>query len=410
MNKRIMIFGGGDTHQPLLRACKELGYHIVVTDPLKKPLYAHLADKLVVLDPNDHEGHRQVIQQENIGAIATCGMESPLFLMADLAQEFGFIFPSPEVVRAARDKFLMKQKFLEHGVPCARGVKIERYEELEALDMSEWEFPLILKPVDGTSSRGVFRIEDREQLLARFWETTTFSSNGEVIVEEFMSGPQIGTENITYNGETTVVQTTGYICTPYPYFVELELYQPANFPAETIERVKEVVKQAHKAIGLDNCGTNTELIITPSGPKVVEIAGRLGGDHVASYLPLLSTGVDMCRALAQIVMGDKPDLNFTRNRFSSIRYFNWTPGARVASTRPIAEFKRHPLVAHAALKFDPGDILPPVTESAHRHSFFITSANTRAELVKNVEILMKEISGYMMVEPVEAPRESIYAK
>ncbi len=407
MNKRIMIFGGGDTHLPLIRACKDLGYHIVVTDPLENPLYKHLADKLVVLDPKDYEGHRRVIREERIGAIATTGMELPLYLMADLAQEFGFIFPSPEVVRTVRNKYLMKQKFMEHGVPCAKGVKIETLDQLRDMDLSGWDFPLIIKPVDSYSSRGVFRVESREELLRRFRETSAFSSTGEVLVEEFMEGPIIGAENITYNGETTVVQTTGYITTPYPYFVELELYQPADFPDEVIEQVKDVVKRAHKAVGLDNVGTNTELIITSSGPKVVEIAGRMGGDHVSSYLPLLSTGVDMPRALAQIVMGDKPDLNFTQKRFSSIRYFNWEPGTKVVKTLPIEAFRKHPLVAHANLRFEPGDILPPVTESAHRHSFFITSADTRQQLRQNVEILMDEISKYMITEPADGSAEKI---
>jgi biotin carboxylase len=398
MSKRILVFGAGDSQSHLLKACKELGYYVVTTDPKEKALFAHLADRHVVLDPQDYEGHRQLICEEKIQGIVTCAMETPLFLMADLAQEFGFIFPSPEVVRRARSKYLMKQQFMQHGVPCAKGIKIDSFEQLQAIDFSTWTFPLIIKPVDGYSSRGVVKAENQEQLFEFYQTTKTYSSQGDVLVEEFMEGPQIGTENITYQGETTIIQTTGYIITPYPYTTELELYQPSAFSAETIEQVKEVVKRAHKAVGIDNCGSNAELIITKDGPKMVEMAARLGGDHVASHLPLLSTGVDMTKALAQIVMGEAPDLTPTKQRFSSIRYVNWEPGKRVKEVLPIQSFLQHPLVAHAAIKVEAGDVLPPVTESMNRHSFLITSGDTREALNRNVALLMDELLKYVILE------------
>ncbi len=401
----MLVFGGGDTHLPIIKACKALGYYTIVTDPAEKPLYAHLADKLAVLDPNDYEGHRRLVQEERIDGLVTCGMENPLPLMARLAEEFGFIHPSPEVVRQVRNKYLMKRKFIEHGVPCARGIKIQHYESLEGVDLSEWSFPLILKPVDSYSSRGVFKVENEVELRAYYPKTAAFASNGEVILEEFMEGTQIGAECITFGGETHVVQTTGYLNTAFPYCVEIELYQPAGLSYEMLGQVQDVVKRAHRAVGLDNCGSNIELMITEEGPKVIEIAGRLGGDHVSSYLPLLSTGVDMNRALAQVAMGVSADLEPIHARFSMIRYCTWEVGARVVQTRPAAEFKAHPWVTHAAIRFDPGDILPPITESMHRHAFFITSGDTWEELRERVDHLIEEIKPYITVEPVTKQEE-----
>lgn len=405
MNKRILVFGGGDTHLHLIQACKALGYYTIVTDPAEKPLYAHLADKLVVLDPNDYEGHRRLVQEERIDGLATCGMETPLPLMARLAEEFGLIHHTPEVVQQVRNKYLMKQKFIENGVPCARGIKIQHYESLEGVDLSEWSFPLILKPVDSYSSRGVFKVENEAELRAYYPQTVAFASNGEVILEEFMEGRQIGAECITFQGETTVVQTTGYVNTPYPYCVEIELYQPSGLSDDMLERVKDVVKRAHRAVGIENGGSNIEIMITEEGPKVIEIAGRLSSDHVSSYLPILSTGVDMSRALCRVVMGEAPDLRPTHARYSIICFYTWEVGARVVETRPIEEFKAHPWVTHAALKFDPGDILPPVTESMHRHGFFITSGDTQEELQERVKVLKKEFEPYITVEPVMKAEE-----
>ena len=398
MARKILVFGAGDHHQMLIRACKNLGYFTIVTDPQEKTLFGHLADKFVVLAPDDYDGHRRLIREEGIEGLATCAMETPLMMMAKLAEEFGLIFPSSEVILHARNKYLMKQRFLEHGVPCARGIRVRSREELEEIDFSHWAFPLIIKPVDAYSSRGVFRALNKEELFAYYPETRKFSSGGDVLVEEFLEGPEVSVESITFQGKTTVIQITDHIITPYPRTVELEHYQPSYLPDSVHRQIKEVVIKAHQAIGIDNSGSHAELKITAQGPKMLEIASRLGSDHMSSYLPLLSTGVDMNQAIAQVAMGEAPDLEVKHRQFSGIRYYTWEPGKRVKKTFPIDQLLRNPLVTHAALKVQEGDILPEITESSKRHAYFITCGDTKDQLLQRMDLLTEEISKLVVVE------------
>ncbi|MEZ5044603.1 MAG: ATP-grasp domain-containing protein [Saprospiraceae bacterium] len=398
MEKRILVFGAGDNQHLLIKACKELGYFTVATDPNANAPGRAEADVFAVLPPKDFEGHCDLIERERIGGIVTCQMENPLLMMAELAQKYGFLFPEPAVIHRARNKYLMKQAFLQHGVPCAKGIKIDGLQQLEALDLSEWQFPLIIKPVDSFSSRGVYRAETRAALLDHYTETARFSSSDQVLVEEFLEGPEVSVEGVVFNGEAAIIQVTDKVITPYPHTVELAHFQPTSLSAAVCDAIGGVVKSAIAALGMDHTGFHAELKLTQQGPKMIEIGARLGGDYISSYLTQLSTGVDLNRAIAQIAMGDQPDLKIAYHRFSGIQYVNWDAGKKVKAVQSIELFLKKPQVAYADIFVKPGDILPQITESSLRHSFFITSGTDRNELLVNIERLSKELSDLLILE------------
>ncbi len=394
--KTILVFGAGDNQLLLIKACRELGYRTLATDPSPEAPGAALADEYFVLPPKDLDAHRKLIREAGVQGIVTCQMENPLPLMAQLAAEFGFPFPSPETIARSRNKFLMKQAFQAGGAPCARGFLVKNREQLDALQLESWTFPLIIKPLDSYSSRGVRRVESQAELVRYFPEAVHFSSDGAVLIEEFLEGPEVSVESITFQGKTTIVQITDKEITPYPFAVELGHRQPSALPGDTLAEIEEVVKSAVAAVGIDNSGSHAELKITPDGVKMVEIGARLGGDYISSYLTQLSTGVDMNRAIAQVAMGEAPDLQPSRQRYSGIRYVNWETGREVVRVTPPDSLFADADLAHAGIFVKPGELLPAVTESTNRHAFVITSGATRAQLEENLERLSRK-----MIELVE---------
>lgn len=396
--KRILVFGAGHNQTLLIKACKELGYHTIVTDPNENAPGKDLADQFVVLPPKDFDAHCQLIEQEQVQGIVTCQMENPLPLMARLAAKYDLLFPSEVVIERARNKYLMKKAFLAAKVPCAQGQIIDNQEDLQQLDFTQWQFPLIIKPVDSYSSRGVYRVNSKQELLDRYTEALRYSSTGQVLVEEFLEGPEVSVEAVTFRDETHVIQITDKVITPYPNTVELAHYQPSQLSALQLKQIGEVVQAAIKALGIDFSGSHAELKLTPQGPKMIEIGARLGGDYISSYLTTLSTGVDMNRAIAQIAMGEEPDVDSTLRQFSGIQYVNWPAGRKVKAVAALEPFLKNPKVAFANIMVAPGDILPAITESTNRHAFFITSAETQAELNQNVQELVADLSTFITLD------------
>lgn len=396
--KRILVFGAGYNQTLLIRACKALGYYTLVTDPNENAPGRELADRFVVLAPKDFEAHCRVIEEEEVQGIVTCQMENPLPLMARLAKKYNLLFPSTEVIQRARNKYLMKQAFLKAGVPCAHGQIIEEGEIIDHIDLSKFQFPLIIKPVDSYSSRGVYKVNSLPELKERYEEALRFSSTRQVLIEEFLEGPEVSVEAVTYQGITHIVQITDKVITPYPNTVELAHYQPSQLGTEDQRSIKEVVKAAVSALGIDYSGSHAELKLTKEGPKMIEIGARLGGDYISSYLTTLSTGVDMNRAIAQIAMGEHPDIDSSIKQYSGIQYVNWQPGRKVKAVASLAPFLEDPKVAFANILVAPGDILPPITESTNRHAFFITSAESQGELKDNVSALTENLSKFITLD------------
>jgi carbamoyl-phosphate synthase large subunit len=390
MARTILVFGAGDNQLDLIKSCKALGYRTIVTDPLFNPPGKALADQFAQLPPKDLEGHIALIKQEKIEGLVTCQMENPLPLMATLAQQFGFPFPTPEAILNARNKYLMKQAFLKWNVPCAKAIVLLETVESLNTNYSNWNFPVIIKPIDSFSSRGVFLVQDFKQLQELIPKAAYYSSNGQVLIEEFLEGPEVSVESITFKGNTSIVQITDKVITPFPHTVELAHFQPSALPQGMLHKIETVVKKAIKAIGIDNTGSHAELKVTKDGPKMIEIGARLGGDYISSYLTSLSTGINMNKAAAQVAMGEIPDLKPTQQRFSGIKYVNWEPGKTVKKIKPLKTFLQKPKVAHAGIMVKVGDTFPVIEKSSNRHAFVITSAMDGKKLHQNLNALEKE--------------------
>ena len=152
----------------------------------------------------------------------------------------------------------MKKAFLENNIPCARGILVKKDEPIAPRVLESFKYPLIIKPVDSHSSRGVYRVESYEELLQYDNYSRSFSSDKSIIIEEFVDGPEYSVEAITYRGKTTIIQYTEKIITRYPHTVELGHIQPADLMNEQKASIEEMVIKAINALGIDNTATHTE--------------------------------------------------------------------------------------------------------------------------------------------------------
>lgn len=393
MNKTILLFGAGLNQLELIRAANDLGITSVVVDPMADPPGKKLAKFFYQVAGNDYLTTKQIAQKHNINGIVTAQMENPLRLMSKLAEEMGYIFNSPEIVEQSRNKHLMKQAFVANKVPCAKGILITGTDTVtpELLEKHKLCFPLIIKPTDAHSSRGVYKVENFDELMIHANETANFSSNAEFLIEEFLTGREFSVESITFCGETKIVQFTEKIITPYPRTVEIGHLQPATLNTAEQKELELVTLNAIKALGIDNSASHTELKITPHGVKVIEVGARLGGDFISSYLTMSSTGVNMDKAAIQVALGLKPDLTPQKNTFSFIKYIELPIGKKVIDVLRINETLELPNVVFAHVFVKPGDIIGPIEHSAQRPACAIVTGNSSADVIAFADEIEKHI-------------------
>ena len=379
----------------LIKAAKALGVRSVVIDPDPEAPGNAFADHFEVVGPLDYNLTKKIALKYNVYGIVTSQMENPLRIMAKLAKELNLIFPLPEVIERCRNKYLMKLAFLRHDIPCAKGILINKKEKITIRLLEDLSFPLIMKPADAHSSKGVYRVTDFEDLLKYESESRNFSSDHSVIIEEFIEGPEYSIEAIIHKGKTTIIQHTEKIITPYPRTVELGHIQPAGLSLKQKIEIDTLVAKAIKTLGIDNSATHTELKISKYGPVIIEIGARLGGDYISSYLTNSSTGVNMDKAAIQVAMGLEPDTDIKEKAYSYIRYIELPQGKKVKQIDDWQEFLKNENVVHANVSIKIGDIVPIISDSAKRPGFVIVKGKSKEDVIQKSELYCQQFVKYI---------------
>lgn len=394
-DKTIMIFGAGINQLELIKAARELGVTSVVIDPQDDPPGKPLADFFYRVDGKDYNTTKAIALKHHVNGIVTGQMEKPMRLMARLADELGYVFHKPDIVEQCLDKWLMKSAFTKNAISCARGMLIDSDSTISADLLKEYQFPLIIKPRDAFSSRGVFKVNSFDELSHFIEETRSFSASGSVILEEFLEGREFSVESITWGQKTTIIQYTEKFITPYPHTVEMAHMQPARLTDKEKAEISSLVISGIKALGITNSAAHTEVMLTRDGSKIIEIGARLGGDFISSYLTKASTGVNMDSAAIQVALRMKPHLDYNRQRKSMIQYFSLPVGQVVNKIIPFDDMPamRGLILAHVFVQ--PGDTVMPIRHSANRPGFVIVEGETSTEVMnlaaKYCEQLMEKI-------------------
>lgn len=336
--KKMMILGASALQVPAIKKAKELGYQIILVDYDENAVGFALADvKLVVSTLDQEEVYRQALIYEP-DVVITSTSDGPVRTAAYVNEKLGKRPDlSYENSLCATIKSRMRDRLRECGVPIP-----EYYAATDFAGFSEAVDRLnghcIVKPADNAGSRGVVLLggserqdgilEDEEHGEARERKRRVYeyslenSRNGTVMVEEYMKGPEVSVEIMVVEGEPHILAITDKYITPPPYFVELAHCEPSRIDKETQNRIREVASQAVRAIGIENAPAHVEVKVTPEGPKIVELAARLGGDFITSKLVPLSTGIDMVGASVLLATGEKPDLTQTRKQGAAIHFIH----------------------------------------------------------------------------------------
>ncbi len=393
-NKAILIFGVGELQKSIICRAKNMGLYVVGIDPCADAVCRNDVDAFEVVGGQDFEGTKAVAQKYNIAAIVTAATDKPLVMMARIAEELKLPFYSVNTAVCSTDKYQMKQRFLQGGVPCAQGRLIHSIDEANGL-----HYPLIVKPRDNSGSRGVIFCRTQEELQEAMEEALSYSRLDTVLVEEFIEGQEYSIESLHYNGKTEVIQFTEKKTTEFPYNVELGHKQPALLSAEQQENIRQIIHRIALALQFENCASHTELKINERGIFVIETSPRLGGDYITSHLVPLSTGINIEDQLLHIALGGPVDLVTGHSeRASGVCFFNLGEGVIKGINPQLYDFDKKENIEHFEFKLTVGDSVPAITNSLNRYGAFIIKANSREELDIDVIQYEKDIQHLLKIE------------
>ncbi|WP_329309227.1 ATP-grasp domain-containing protein [Streptomyces microflavus] len=245
--------------------------------------------------------------------------ENLLVHTAQLAEHLGLRTNPPAVMENCRDKHATRQLFADHQVPSASSGRVR--DLLEATILAEdIGYPIVLKPAGQAGSVGVIRVDNSEDLASAFDFTTAGAAlaagqNSDVLVEEYLDGSEISVECVTQHGHTHAVAVTRKKLGFEPYFEEIGHTVDATDPL--LDEVAPIAAAAIRALGLDHGIQHVEMRLTSTGPRIIEVNARIGGDLIG-HLVRLATGLDLPRIAADLACGTTPRLEHSRLRAAGV--------------------------------------------------------------------------------------------
>lgn len=372
----VLVFGCGILQQSIIGRAHKMGLYVVGIDPCEDAYCKDDVDTFEIVEGQDFDGTCAVVEKYGIDAIVTAATDKPLVMMARIAEKYGFPFFSVDTAKWSTDKFQMKQRFIEGGVPCAKGRLVKSVDET-----SDMAFPVIVKPRDNSGSRGVKLCRNQYELSESMAEALECSKLDSVLVEEFIEGQEYSIEGLHFGGKSEVIQFTEKKTTEFPYNVELGHKQPANLTDEQKSTIKEIIALIGYALHFENCPSHTELKINDRGIFVIETSPRLGGDFITSTLVPLSTGINMEDQLLYLALDKTYSIQTSRLEKAAGICFLQLPCGTVREIDPtFKEMSSWPNVKECSTSLDVGVVVQPITNSLNRYGQFVIGADNREEL------------------------------
>lgn len=369
MKKKLAIIGASYLQVPLVLKAKEMGVESICFAWEEGAVCKDVCDHFYPVSTVDKGEILRVCRELKIDGITTIASDVAVLTVNYVAEKMGLVGNPDKYSETATNKYLMRQCFMDNKVPSPKFCLTEgTIPEL----ISSFKYPVIVKPTDRSGSRGVEKVDSREELQAAIERACKESFQKKAVIEEFVEGREISVESISYKGKHYVLQITDKVTTDAPFFVELEHHQPSSLPEDIIVRVKDIVLNALTALHIQYGASHAELKITEDGDvRVIEIGARMGGDFIGSDLVKLSTGYDFLKGVIEVALGDFKEPVITENYCSGV-YFLCKETERLKSI--IENSNKYPEIVKAEIT---DTELRNIECSADRSGYFIYKSDKK---------------------------------
>ncbi len=254
-------------------------------------------------------------------------------------------------------------------------------------------FPMVSKPVVGTGSQGVGLLRTAADIADYVEYLAAAEYEGPLIVEEYVVGPEYSVEAISYQGHHVIIGVTEKRTTGPPHFIEMGHIFPAPLSETVYVELTSCVLALLSLLNPQFGVSHTELILTSSGPAIIETHLRPGGDRIPELIRL-TTGVDIFNLTAlSLIQGRLPFCDFSGSCVAATDHI-LLPEGKLASTNLHRKLRHYCEVSEYEFKLKPGDRVNRVVNSRTRHGHYIYCADTH----ENLNNLARELADSLNFE------------
>lgn len=303
--KKLLMLGGGFLQKYVIRKAKTLGYYVLCLDADPNAVGFAIADEHAVINIVDEEACLAYARDKQVDGVLTAATDFSVLTMSRIAEELhlpGINYQSAKVIK---NKALVRKRLFEANADdTGISYEIDSVDDIADI-LPKIKFPVMMKPVDGSGSRGASKVEKTED----FVKAAVFAMNGSIthraVAEPFIEGKEYGVESFVDNGVIHVLGVMQKDMTLPPYYAELGHAIPSGLTPELETKVKLCVYRAIFALGVNHGSVNMDLLITNEGNvHIVDVGARMGGNLIGSHIIPMGTGIDYMGNMIRAAVGD----------------------------------------------------------------------------------------------------------
>ena len=303
---KALVVAGGLPQITLIKELRERGIQTVLIDGSSTPIARDYADIFYQINIFDIEAVIEIARAEKVDFAITVCADQVLIVVAQVAEALGFPwYIDYNTARMVSDKELMKKVFVENGIPTSRFIIME---ELNIEMTSLLHYPLIVKPVDSYSSKGVRKVFSIDELKIAYTEAKSISRSKKIIVEEFFEGKEISVDLFVEEGKAHVLLISGSEkIKDKDHFVIFRGRYPIQISNTLKVEIEEVAQRIVDAFHIYNAPMLIQMLYDGKEISVLEFCARTGG-AMKWLLIQRATGVDVIKGVIDLVLGIRPNI------------------------------------------------------------------------------------------------------
>lgn len=394
----MLVLGAGRNQINAIRKAKDKGHTVIVSDYLPDSPGKTWADFSEMTSTFDIEGNIAVAKKYHVDGVMTIGTDQPVLTAAKVAEALSLpsLITSATALKATNKKY-MKKAFADHDLPTSRYLLIERSElantNLILQRVDQLTFPVVVKPVDSQGQRGVFKIRQLDENIIGFMqETFLHTRDKEIIVEEFCIGDEITISAWVedYHPYILIITDRPLLDVEPRLGIMIAHKFPSVYTRSHFIELQDLLCKTVSALNIPSGPIYVQVIISPQGAKLVEIACRIGGGHEEEMIPLVTdidpVGMLIDRSLGQTVNLEKlHKYNVLNNsHYAETKFIMAYPG-QVKKWCDLEKIKSMPGVVNAQFYYPQLTMIKEIKDSSSsRWGYIIVSSQNQQELVENM--------------------------
>lgn len=369
-NNRVLILGVAPVQTEAIKELNKMGYETFACAKAHDGPGAKEADHFKEIDILDSEELISYIKDNNISLVYSVGSDLAMPVASYISEKLNLPhFVTERSARICNNKNLLRK---ELGDDFEGNIKFQILSNRD--EKVKLNYPYIMKPTDSQGQRGIFLINNGKEHIDNFDKAQEYSRSGLVIIEDYISGPELSVNGYVVNGKIEYFVVSGRETWPN-YTGLIHKHVVRSYSQDIEAKIATILNNACDKLNIKNGPVYAQMKLEENNPYVIEITPRLDGCHMWKVLSLYN-GVNLLKlTFNHLIKNDISDLGKLKennNKKYTLEFICQAPHTRADYTKYQRKISQ---AINSCCYYRTGEKIRPVNGKYEKIGYFIYESN-----------------------------------